>query len=386
MEEEGVDTLIAVGNAFETPDIFWLTGFRSPDMIFYIKNRGSDATVASYFHTLGRVKKESFIKDTYDFTDLFLSLRKEGKRLLQHPELLMKELLGNLFSGKVIGVPDYFPASILVAVQSLGYEVKVVPNLIKNARATKSSREIKMIQRAGTATISAISKVFDIIKESDIGPNKVLQYKKEPLTVNHIKLTLEHSLLDEGAESAEDAIVAVGKKGFDWHYLGKPADKLKAGVPIILDVFPRLKREMYVADVTRTVVKGTLSPKVRSMFEAVQEAKDAVIDTLKHGVKIDDVNLACYETLQDNGFDSSRLNPEAVEGMTHGLGHGIGLEVHENPSLYSRDALFEEGNVVAIEPGVYLKAVGGVRLEDDYVVRKGKPKRLTPGIDDMWSL
>ncbi|TFG07243.1 aminopeptidase P family protein, partial [Candidatus Thorarchaeota archaeon] len=195
--------------------------------------------------------------------------------------------------------------------------------------------------------------------------------------------TLEHALLDYGAESAEDAIAAVGKKGFDWHYLGRPGDVLKAGVPIILDVFPRLKIDRYVADVTRTIVKGPVDKKLQDIFDAVKRAADVCVDAMHDGVLIDDVNLACFKSLKEDGYKSRRTDPDTEEGMTHGLGHGIGLEVHENPSMYSRTDRFEAGNVMAIEPGVYLKSIGGVRIENDYAVTKGKAKRLTTGLDDF---
>lgn len=382
MEIEGVDGLLAVGNAFEVPDMFWLTGFRSPDDITFIHNRGEESIVASGLHTIGRVTKESFIKKTHDLTDLYRSLMKEGKRAGNHPDIIFKEILGKLFSGEVLGIPDHLPAKILVAIQNLGYEIKVVSDLLMDARATKSPQEIAFIEKAGKATIGAITQVIEIIKNAAIGANDVLMHNGAPLTVKIIKLSLDHFLLDQSAESAEDTIIAVGEKGFDWHYLGLPEDKLKAGVPIIMDVFPRLKQEFYVADVTRTVVKGTPDGKVKEMFDAVLAAGDAVFDVMTDGANIDDVNLECYNTLKKHGFDSSRLNPSAVEGMTHGLGHGIGLAIHENPSLYKRKAYYEAGHVVAIEPGVYLKAHGGVRIENDYVVTKGKPRRTTLGLDD----
>jgi Xaa-Pro aminopeptidase len=383
MEQNEIDALVVEGNAFETPDVFWLTGFRSPDPIIYLKNLNEDPIVVSLYHTLNRIKKESFIKKTHDISDIYLQLLSENKRLFDNPDVVYGSILEELFSGKIIGVPDHISARVLLAIQSLGYDVKAVPKLLLHARATKSAKEIKVIKKAGKATTSAISHVVNLIKDSKIGPNKKLMHKKHPLTVRDIKLALDHSLLDYNAESAEDAIVAVGRKGFDWHYLGNPKDVLKAGVPIILDVFPRLKLDRYVADVTRTVVKGTPDKKLQSMFDAVLDACHSTVDTLVEGAKIEDVNMACYRTLQKHGFDSSKLNPQAEEGMTHGLGHGIGLEVHEYPSLYSYDDHLHEGNVLAIEPGVYLKAKGGVRIENDYVVTKNKAKRLSIGIDDL---
>ncbi|MHA1637795.1 MAG: M24 family metallopeptidase [Candidatus Thorarchaeota archaeon] len=382
MEKENVDAVIATGNAFNVADIYWLTGFRSTDPVIVMQNHGEESVVITSHKTLGRVLKESFIKKTYDLTESINNLIRENKKREEFSSILYKQILGDLFTGKTIGVPDHFPASSLVAIQQLGYDVKVVPNLFKDARATKSPREVKMIKRAGKATMDAISKIIELITNSDIGANNTLVYKDKPLTVGDIKLALEHFLLDQSAEVAEDTIIAVGKKGFDWHYLGGLKDKLKANVPIIMDVFPRLKLDRFVADVTRTVVRGTPSNKVRQMFDAVYAAQASVLDHLNHGGCIDDANLACYNTLDRHGFKSSRLHPGVADGMTHGLGHGIGLEVHENPSFANREAPFLQGHVVAVEPGIYLKAHGGVRYENDFLITKGKPKRLTLGLDE----
>ena len=384
MDEEGVDSLLAVGNSFHTPDIYWLTGFRSSDIIIFFQNRGEEPLVATGFNTLERVKKESFITRTHDMTGLYLDLMRDGKRATNHPDIVYAALLKELFTGDTLGVPDHIPAKVLVAIQQLGYNVKVVPHLLKQARATKSKREVDIIAKAGVTTIGAMSRIVEMIKDSEIGPKKTLMYKGKPLTVCDVKLALDHFLLDQNAESAEDAIVAVGTKGHDWHYLGQPADELKADVPIIMDVFPRLKVDRYVADVTRTVVKGNVSKEVKAMFDAVHAASESVVDVLADGVKIDaEVNKACYETLKKHGHDSIRLNADAKEGMTHGLGHGIGLDVHEYPSLYDRAASLLEGHVLAIEPGVYYEKIGGVRIENDYVVTRGRPKRLTTGLDDI---
>lgn len=383
MEEAGVDAIVAVGNAFEVPDIFWLTDFRSPDSVIYFKNRDERGTVAASYHTLERVKKEGHIEHTLDMTELYTDLLSDGKRPSDHPELVYEKVLGDLFTGDVIGVPDHLPARVLLAIQGLGYTIQVAPDLVKDARGTKSASEIKTIKKAGDATVAAIKEVIELINDTEIGPNKRLLHGKEALTVGEVKMTLEHALLDQGAESAEDAITAVGKKGFDWHYLGKASDALKAGVPIILDVFPRLKLDRYVADVTRTIVKGTVDKELQRMFDAVKRAADACVDAMSDGVLIDDVNMACYDSLEKDGYSSRRTDPSTEEGMTHGLGHGIGLEVHENPSMYTKTARFQAGNVMAIEPGVYLKDIGGVRIENDYAVTKGKAKRLTTGLDDF---
>jgi Xaa-Pro aminopeptidase len=383
MEQYEIDALLAYGSSFENPNIYWLTGFLSPDDIIYLKNKGEEPLVASAFLAIERVKKESFIKKTHDLSEIYIQLLKQNKKIRDNMDRAYDDLLKNQFSGKVLGVPDEFPASFLVMLQKMGYEIKVVRDLVTEARATKSAKEIKIIKKAGDATTDAITQIIEIVKDSDIGANNVLMHNKEPLTVGKVKNALDHFLLDKNAESAEDAILAVGEKAFDWHYLGVPEDKLKSEVPIILDVFPRLKQDRYIADVTRTFVKGAVPKRVREMYEAVEEAANATVDALTDGAVIDDVNMACFKTLEKHGFDSRRLNPDAKNGMTHGLGHGIGLDVHELPSTYSRQDLYAEGNVMAIEPGVYLEGIGGVRIENDYAVTKGKAIRLTTGIDNV---
>ena len=383
METYGIDGLFTYGSPFDQPNLLWLTGFRSADRIYYVQNRGEPGVIGASFNTLDRVKKVSFVKQTYDLSELTIQLLKDNKEVMENRDALIGPMLRDEFSGGTLGVPDELPASVLVILRHLGYDVKVVQDLIPDARATKTSEEIKKIREAGDATVGAISKVVDIIKDSDVGANKTLMYDGSPLTVGKLKLALEHFLLDRNAECSEDTILAVGNKAFDWHYLGNSEDVLKAETPIILDVFPRLKLERYIADVTRTIVKGTPPKRVKEMFEAVQSSADAVVEVLTHGAKIDDVNLACFNTLREHGFDSKRLNPEARDGMTHGLGHGIGLEVHEKPSMYKREAHFSEGHVMAIEPGVYLENIGGVRIENDYVVTKGKAELLTRNLDTM---
>lgn len=383
MEKYGIDALLTEGSAFDNPNIYWLTGFRSSDNIIYLKNKGEESLVASAFLALERVKKESPIKHTHDLSEVHLNLLKENKKIRDNLDIPYGDFLKKQFSGKVLGVPDEFPASLLVMLQGMGYDIKVVRDIVLEARATKSAKEIEIIKRAGDATTDAITQVIEMVKNCEIGANKVLMHKGEPLTVGKVKLALDHFLLDKGAESAEDAIVAVGEKAFDWHYLGGGDDKLKSEVPVILDVFPRLKQERYIADVTRTFVKGPVPKRVRDMFEAVEDAVNNTVDALTDGAIIDDVNMACFNTLKKHGFDSRRLNPDAKDGMTHGLGHGIGLDVHEFPSTYSREDSYLEGHVMAIEPGVYLEGIGGVRIENDYAVTKGKAKRLTTGIEDV---
>ncbi|MGQ4870826.1 MAG: M24 family metallopeptidase [Candidatus Thorarchaeota archaeon] len=383
MEAEGIDGLVLEGSAFEKPDVYWLTGFCSPDSIICLRSRGEEPVVAAAFNALERVQKESRVKRTFDLSEIYVSLLMQNKWIRDCPEEVYGPFLKAEFDGDVIGVPDHLRVSAYAALKDLGYTVKIVPHLLEKARATKSDKEVKAIKKAGYATTGAIAHAIDMIYDAEVGPNKRLLLDGKPLLVGDIKVAIERYLIGKGAASAEDMIVAVGKKGFDFHYLGRERDPLKAGVPIIIDVFPRLTSERYVGDVTRTVVKGTPPPKVKAMFDAVVESLWAAVDALTDGVGITDVNMACFATLNRHGYEVKLLNPKTEEGMTHGLGHGIGLDVHELPNLYDREGHFEAGHVVAIEPAVYLRSVGGVRVENDFVVTNRKAKLLTRGLEEF---
>ncbi len=383
LENEGVDAVVLQGSGFEIPDIFWLTGFLSPDTIICLHNRGEETIVATGLNTLERVVKESRIRRTYDTSDIYVRYMVEGKRIADAPEWVFEPLLRDEFNGSVIAVPNHIPASTLVALQKMGYEVRVLPHIFEEARAVKSDDEVKTIRKAADATIEAVSKIVEVIKDSEIGANRRLEYEGSPLTVGRLKNMLDHTLIEKRAESAEDAIVAVGEKGYDFHYLGRPEDPVRADVPIIIDVFPRLKDLRYVADVTRTVVRGNVDNDLRRMFDAVKEASDAAADALRDGVRIQDVNMACFRALERYGYRAKLLDPKISEGMLHGLGHGIGLNVHELPSFYAKEGTFERGHVVAMEPGLYLKGIGGVRIENDYVVTESGAERLTVGLEDI---
>ena len=168
MEKYGIDALLTNGSAFDNPNIYWLTGFRSSDNIIYLKNKGEDPMAASAFLAIERVKKESFIKKTHDLSEVYLQLLKENKKIRDNMDRAYDDLLKKQFSGKVLGVPDEFPASLLVMLQGMGYEIKVVRDLVLEARATKSTKEIEIIKKAGKATTDAIAHVIEIVKDSDI--------------------------------------------------------------------------------------------------------------------------------------------------------------------------------------------------------------------------
>jgi Xaa-Pro aminopeptidase len=184
-----------------------------------------------------------------------------------------------------------------------------------------------------------------------------------------VRSLIEVSLLKEGCE-AVDTIVAGGLAGVDPHARG--AGVLPANAPIVIDIFPRSKSSRYFADMTRTVLKGEASLQVREIYEAVLQAQTIGISAVRAGASGKEVHSRIIEVFRERGY------PEGDGcGFIHSAGHGVGLEIHERPSLGVSGDVLEAGQVVTVEPGLYYPDIGGVRLEDLVVVREGSCENLT---------
>ena len=146
----------------------------------------------------------------------------------------------------------------------------------------------------------------------------------------------------------------------------------------MLDIFPRSKRSGYHGDLTRTLVKGKASDCVWQAFNAVQQAQKNALQALKPGVSGKDIHQGLVDLLKERGFETVTGGGVTPRGFFHSTGHGLGLEVHEAPSLSLRnEAPLQAGHVVTVEPGLYYPEWGGVRLEDVAVLIDSGCRNLT---------
>jgi len=243
--------------------------------------------------------------------------------------------------------PDQWTVSQLKAIRiAAGPRCRFVEarGLVEALRTKKDAQELAVMRKAailaGEVVLSALALVKPGIRESELGAE------------------IEYQMKHRGASGPSfETIVAFGSRAALPH--ARPtAKRLRKNELVVLDLGVILGH--YCSDITRTVYVGRAPRRIREWYRAVQEANEAAVDAVKAGVSCGDVDAAARELLRRRGLD---------QYFVHSTGHGLGLEVHESPRIARGQSIrLEAGNVITIEPGVYVEGVGGIRIEDDVVV------------------
>jgi Xaa-Pro aminopeptidase len=210
----------------------------------------------------------------------------------------------------------------------------------------------------------------------------VLLDDASPLTSERVRAMAASLFMARGYSMPHGAIIATTPHVADCHHAGE--GPLVTGQPVVVDLFPFDDATRYWGDCTRTVVHGQPSDEVLAMHAAVFEAKRAATQKLVAGQTAESVHHAVIEVLTSRGYALSRGQTSDEPTIQHGTGHGIGLEVHEPILLDDGGGELLVNEVFTIEPGLYGRRVGGVRIEDMLVVGTGPARnlnRLHEGLD-----
>ncbi|MDA1007900.1 MAG: Xaa-Pro peptidase family protein [Planctomycetota bacterium] len=259
------------------------------------------------------------------------------------------------------------PALYWHILNQAGIEVECDPNLGVFERRAKDAQEIRWIREAQRITEQAVEMACRTIAHASVGGDGLLQHAGATLTTERVRAILDGWLIERAYENPT-SIVASGAVGADCHDHGH--GPIRSGEFVIVDVFPRCRETKYNGDCTRTVVHGQASERQLAMHDAVVEAKRAAIAAIRVGATGDAVHAATKQVMQQAGFEMG-LPERGSRGwcrMTHGTGHGVGLEVHEPPLLTDGGVALVEGDVLTVEPGLYADGLGGIRVEDMVVV------------------
>ncbi|MCJ7444987.1 MAG: Xaa-Pro peptidase family protein [Methanotrichaceae archaeon] len=356
LRDQGLDGLLFVGDSLCNSDMYYLSRFFAGDRFTLLISNGVSLLVSSM--ETGRAKKESSADKI--LSTMHFGMKEKLKITGKSEEAFLLVLKEFLISNKIerFGITSNFPCGIYNYLLN-DFEVSVIDSPVSLWRAKKNQKEIEAIRFVQDASQYAMRTAIRLIsKAKPIGD--VLFWEGELLTSERVRGLIEMVLLKRNCD-AVDTIVAGGIHSADPHVRGN--GPLPANAPIIIDIFPRSKSTRYFADMTRTVVRGEANAEVKELFSAVLEAQMVGIRAIKEGILGRDVHYQVSKVFDDHGFSERE-----GKGFMHSTGHGVGIDVHERPSLSEAGELLEANNVVTIEPGLYYPEIGGVRLEDLLVV------------------
>ena len=319
---------------------YYLTGFTGESGALILSDRAATLITDGRFTT--QVRQET-----------------SSVRLVQQKGSLM-ESAGRLLQEKAVKRVGFDPAQTSVAQLNLlrkaaGSRTKWISaaGLVGALRARKEPSELARMRQAAILAGDVLNNAIALLKPG--------------VMENEVAAEIEYQMRKRGASGpAFETIVAFGERSALPH--ARPtAKRLRKNELVVLDLGAILAD--YCSDITRTVYVGRAPGRVKQWYRAVLEAQNAALTAVRAGVTCGDVDTAARQVLA--GYKLDRL-------FTHSTGHGLGLEVHEDPRLArGQKTRLEPGFVVTIEPGVYMAGVGGIRIEDDVAVHAGNTEVLT---------
>jgi len=258
-----------------------------------------------------------------------------------------------MIAGKTLGIEENFLSLSLYEILGKDFELKPLEGVVDKMREIKDSDEVERIESSQRATERALNKASGTFKGG--------------MTELEIASEIEYNMRREGAVSyAYDSIVASGARAVYPH--GNPTNKkVGEGEGVVIDIGSRVNG--YCSDMTRTLFFGKPNKEMEKVYQSVLESQESAIEAARNGITGKDLDGVARESLSKSGYS---------EYFVHGLGHGVGIAVHEGPTVNSqgKEALVP-GNVITIEPGVYIPNIGAVRIEDMLLIDGNGSRNLT---------
>jgi Xaa-Pro aminopeptidase len=274
-------------------------------------------------------------------------------------------------------VPENFPVWLADRLRAEGLELEVDQDVFDDRRRAKTAAQLAGMRRAQKAAEAAMDACRALLRRATISGDELL-VDGEQLTVERVKADM-NVVFAAHDTTAEEYIVAPGAQGAVGHDMG--SGPIRPSVPLVVDIFPRDNASAVFTDMTRTFVVGDVPDDVREWHRLVKEALDRALSEIRPGADAHEIFEGTCEIFEAAGEPTLRTKtPGAplVDGFFHGLGHGVGLEVHEAPGMGQiSDKKLVAGDVVTVEPGLYRAGYGGVRLEDIVLVTESGAEVLT---------
>ena len=389
MEERGIDALVVMGRPTTCRDMAYLCGPIKITGGYLVKPRGGDA-----FLVVNLMERDEAAKSGLNvrlFSDFGWEevVKEKGSGAAATVEILRRIL--EPFSPKKVAFYGHGSlGNIAVLIESLKkapFEAVFEQNgksLLTLARMRKDEDEIARIKDVGRRAQEVFARVVEFLSSCDSDREGVLKKDGETVTVGRMKRLIRMWSDELGIDtSAEEVIFAQGYDAAVPHSRGTNEDALKVGETIVFDFCPCEQGGGYFFDMTRTFCVGEVRDEVALVWRRVLEVQTRVLAELKVGRAACEFDEICSSMFEEWGYPTPRKKPGTSSGYVHGLGHGVGLQIHEMPflsALRGDKTPLAAGHVFTVEPGLYFPDKRfGVRLEDVVAIHgDGTIENLTP--------
>jgi len=351
-------------------NMLYAVGFFVPDPFIFFEHKNIKFVVMSDLE-IDRAKKQAHVDRV-----LSLSLYQRKLRKLGKAPAGMIDILDLLFRERGIRsliVPANFSALLTDQLRAKGFSVQIKRDPFWAEREAKNRVEVQQITESLRVARLGLEAGIRMLKRTQTKRDGYLYLNGTRLTSEMLKTAVNTTIMAQGWLPSH-TIISSGNQCVDPHHEG--SGPIKANTSIIFDIFPRSQRNGYFGDLSRTVVRGRASDKLKEIYATVQAGQNIGYEQIRDGVNGKEVHHNILALFESRGFHTGKINGR-MQGFFHGTGHGLGLDIHEPPRIAPVDAILRTGHVVTVEPGLYYLGVGGVRLEDVVVVSAKGNRNLT---------
>jgi Xaa-Pro aminopeptidase len=350
-------------------DILYPTGFFAPDPFLFVELRGRRILVASDLE-IDRARKQASVDRVMSWSRVARRIDKQGGR--PSAAAVIDRVLRDLGVRRAV-VPRSFPLGLAMELDERGLRLELGGDPFWPGREIKRPAEVRAIEAALRAAEAGLLAGIQALRGCRRGKDGFLRRDGRRFTAEDLRAAVNTRIMAEGCVPSH-TICAPGDQAVDPHQEGH--GPIRAGSPVVMDIFPRSERTGYFGDLTRTVVRGRASERLKEVYALVQEGVRLGHSRIRDGADGKAIHAEIQRLFASRGYRTG-LRGGRMQGFFHGTGHGLGLQIHEAPSISIREATLRAGHVVTVEPGLYYLGLGGVRIEDVALVTRAGSRNLT---------
>jgi Xaa-Pro aminopeptidase len=351
-------------------NMLWATRFFAPDPFIFIEKRGRRCLVMSDLE-MDRARDQAAVDKVLSYSAYVRRIQARGTAAPTISQVLA-EVLRDLKISEV-SVPSTFPLGVAEQLRRRRIRVTAQPDPFWTEREFKSGEEVRDICDSLNAAERGIEAGIEAVRRTEIRNDGYLYLDGTQLTSEILKRIINTTIMSLGFVPSH-SIVASGDQCVDPHNEG--SGPIRAHSSIIMDIFPRSQRTGFFGDITRTVVRGRASDRLKAAYRCVEQGQEIGFRSIHDGANGYDIHMEILDYFKGQGFDTGLMDGR-MQGFFHGTGHGLGLDIHEAPGINARHKNpLKAGHVVTVEPGLYYSGMGGVRLEDVVLVTTTGCKNL----------